>query len=158
MRKRFFQIILTASCLMIFSTFAAAQGSRTSVTASEVTGTFRSYFKGAFKGSFNEINILSTGRGKLKISMDLTYPHTDGRGELTANMGQLEGTANISGDTAVYTSEEYGSCKITIKFVKAGTIRVNQEGDSDCGFGHNVTADGNYTRSSAAKPKFESNL
>ena len=153
MRKRFFQIILAALCLMIFSAFAAAQGSRTSVTASEVTGTFRSYFKGAFKGSFNEIKILSTGRGKLKISMDLTYPHTDGRGELTANMGQLEGTANISGDTAVYTSEEYGSCKITIKFVKAGTIRVDQESGSECGFGHNVTADGTYRKVSSVRPR-----
>ena len=37
------------------------------MAAAEVTGTFRSYFKGKFKGSFNEIKILSTGRCAYKI-------------------------------------------------------------------------------------------
>ena len=44
---------------------------------------------------------------------------------------------------------------ITIKFLKPGTIRVDQEGASACGFGHNVTAAGTYTRSSRVKPNFD---
>ncbi len=75
---------------------------------------------------------------------------------MTANMGSADGTATIVGDTAVYEDNEFGQCKITIKFVKAGTIEVEQEGtDGNCGFGFNVNASGSYKKSSRAKPKFE---
>jgi hypothetical protein len=71
-------------------------------------------------------------------------------------MGTGGGTAKISGDTAIYENNEFGPCKITIKFVKAGTIKVTQEGsDADCGFGHNVTAEGTYKKISSKKPKFD---
>ena len=144
-------IILAGLCAVN----AGAQAARSSVAASEVNGTFRSYFTGKYKGSFNEIKILALGRGKLKIALDLTYPFTDGHGDLSANLGQLTGIAAISGDTAVYASEEFGSCRITIRFVRLGTIRVSQDGGSECGFGHNVTADGTYKKVSSAKPKFK---
>jgi len=144
---------------IVFAGFFAvnfnAQASRASVPASEVNGTFRSYFKGKFKGSYNEIRILALGGGKLKIALDLTYPYKTGIGQLSANLGELTGTANISGDIAVYSSEEFGNCTITLKFVKPGTIKVNQDGGSGCGFGNNVTADGMYTRFNKSKPKFE---
>lgn len=123
------------------------------VSGAEATGSFRSYFKGIYKGSYNEIKILPLGNGKLKIAFSLLYPHQDGTGDLTANTGEASGIAKIDGDTAVYESDEYGVCKITIKFVKLGLIKVSQEG-GDCGFGFNVTADGNYKRASAKKPKF----
>ncbi|HQU86613.1 MAG TPA: hypothetical protein PKY59_26010, partial [Pyrinomonadaceae bacterium] len=72
-----------------------------------------------------------------------------------ANMGQAEGEAEIVGDTATYTSSEFGECKIVIKFVKAGTIDVSQEtSEAECGFGFNVSADGIYKKVSSAKPKF----
>lgn len=125
---------------------------RKAVSAAEVNGTFRSYFTGRFKGSYNEIRILALGKGKLKVAFDLTYPHVNGNGELDANVGSAEGEAEIEGDTAVFTDSEYGECTITIKFVKPGAINVAQEGD--CGFGFNVTADGNYRKASGAKPKF----
>ena len=152
MRNRSFYILLAIWFLAVFSAAAAAQSSRASVPASEVNGTFRSYFHGKFKGSFNEIKTLALGRGKLKIGLDLTYPFTDGTGELSANIGQLTGIEEISGDTAVYSSEEFGVCRITIKFVRLGTIRVDEEG-TNCGFGHNVTAGGSYMRFSKAKPE-----
>ena len=132
----------------------AAQN-RAAVSAAEVNGTFRSNFKGRFKNSFNEIKILALGRGRLKISFELIYPYVTGNGELSANLGEAAGEATIVGDTAVYSSDEYGNCKITIKFVKPGLINVSQEGaDADCGFGHNVTANGSYRKVNAAKPKF----
>jgi hypothetical protein len=128
---------------------------RKSVGETEVNGTFRYYFNGKFKGSYNEIRILALGKGRLRISFDLLYPYVTGSGELSANMGSAEGTAEIVGDTAVYTSEEFDNCSITIKFVRPGTIKVSQEGnDSDCGFGHNVNADGVYRKASNSKPKF----
>jgi len=54
-------------------------------------------------------------------------------GDLIANTGTLDGEAAIKGDTAVYKSRKFGVCEITIKFVKPGTITVEQDGmDSDC--------------------------
>lgn len=150
----FAAVILAGFCSVNLN----GQAARARVSASEVNGTFRSYFKGKYKGSSNEIKILAIGGGKLKIGFDLLYPFTDGNGDLSANLGQLTGIAEISGDTAVYSSEEFGACKITIKFVKLGTIKVDQEGSSGCGFGHNVTAAGTYTRASKMKPKFDPSL
>ena len=151
--------IFLVLCAVVFTSFAAlsaqAQTSRKSVPASEVNGTFQMDFKGKFKGSSNEIKILALGKGRLQIAMDLLYPYIV-RGEMSANMGQLDGEAKIEGDTAVYESTEFGQCRITIKFVQPGTIKVSQEGtDADCGFGHNVMADGTYRRVSSAKPTFE---
>lgn len=156
MSKRLFCLFFAAGCLMMFSTFAAAQKPRPSVPASEVNGTFRMNFTGKFKANSNDIKILALGGGKLHIAMDLVYPYKLRNGEMSANMGQLDGEASITGDTAIYESSEFGPCKITIKFVKPGTIRVSQEGaDFDCGFGHNVMADGTYRKVSGKKPKFE---
>ncbi len=81
---------------------------RKSVGASEVNGTFRSYFKGRFKDSANEIKILALGKGRLKISFELIYPYVTGSGELSANIGEAAGEASIVGDTAVFSSDEAG--------------------------------------------------
>ena len=154
MRKQINRALIAAFCLMMFSALAAAQTSRKSVPASEVNGTFRMNFKGKFKGSSNEIKILALGGGKLHIAMDLIYPYIV-KGELSANTGELDGKASIEGDAAVYESAEFGPCKITIKFLKPGTIKVSQDGtDADCGFGHNVSSDGTYVKVSSKKPKF----
>lgn len=151
MKKTLFLLILLTICFAgnIF-------GQRKSVSAKEVTGTFRMNFTGKFKDFSNEIKISSIGSGKVKVSFELVYPHFDGSGNPSPNMGNAEGIAKISGDTAVYENNEFGSCKITIKFVKVGIIKVTQEdSDADCGFGHNVSASGTYKKISSKKPKFE---
>jgi hypothetical protein len=75
---------------------------------------------------------------------------------MSANLGQLEGEADIKGDTAVYSSDEFGPCRITIRFLRPGTIKVTQQSDgAGCGFGHRVTADGTYKKTSNKKPNFE---
>jgi hypothetical protein len=155
--KRQICLTLTAIIVAAFLGHAVnAQTSRKSVSGAEVTGTFRYAFTGKFRRDYNEIKILALGKGKLKVSFDLLYPFIDGNGEKSANMGQLDGTAKIVGDTATLTSTEFGPCTITIKFVRPGTIRVAQEGDdAACGFGHNVTADGTYKKVSSARPNFK---
>ena len=149
-----FSAIFAILSFAVFATQTNAQTRRT-VSASEVNGTFRDYFEGKYKGNFNEIKIRALGKGKLRVAFQLIYPHTDSNGELTANTGEASGTATIEGDTAVFSPDENGQCKITIKFVKRGVIKVEQSGvDSECGFGFNVSADGTYKKSSSAKPKF----
>lgn len=151
--KRAFLFIIGS---LLLAAPVIAQTSRKSVSAAEVTGTFRHTFAGKFRGSSSDIMILALGKGKIKIAFDLIYPYVDRAGELEANIGQVQGAAKIAGDTAVFSSSEFGQCTITIKFVRAGTIKVSQEGDSaGCGFGHNVMADGTYKKVSSRKPKFE---
>ena len=152
MRREITRLLIAIVCLMTLAAVAAAQKSRASVPASEVNGTFRMNFTGKYKGSFDEIKIFALGGGRLRVAMDLLYPYTV-KGDLMANIGELDGEAIIKGDTAIYASSESGKCTITIKFVRPGTIKVSQEGD--CGFGHNVIADGTYHKVSSAKPKFE---
>jgi hypothetical protein len=153
--------ILLTLCGILFGAAAAGQVAgqtrRASVPASEVNGTFRMNFTGKYRGNYNEIKILALGKGRLHLAMDLTYPYTMANGELTANVGQLDGEASIDRDTAVYTSED-GACRITIRFVRPGTIEVKQvASDGGCGFGHNVFAGGTYRKVSSARPRFDSN-
>ena len=148
------KLFIFLSIFFAFSSIVLAQ--RTSVSGKEVTGTFRSYFKGKYKGNYNQVKILAIGDGKLKVGFDLTYPHTDNTGQLTANTGVASGTAEITGDTAIFKPDGTEKCTITIKFVKLGQIKITEDGsDSGCGFGFNVTSDGTYTKVSGAKPKFE---
>lgn len=151
--------VLAFSCLMLFWIPASAQKSRPSVSGAEVTGTFKMSFIGRkYKDLSNDLMIQALGGGRLHIAFDLVYPYTLRNGEVSVNMGSLEGEASIIGDTAIYESTEFGSCKITIKFVTPGQVKVTQSGsDADCGFGHNVFAQGNYRKVSSRKPVFDSN-
>lgn len=146
MKKVFFASIV----FFAFCSSGVAQTSRKSIGAAEANGTYRQCFTGKFKGTCSEINILALGKGKLRVSFDLVFPHLDAENQPTANVGFADGEAAISGDTAIYTKDE---CKITIQFVKPGRIKVEQNDDA-CGFGYNVWADGAYKKTSSAKPKF----
>ena len=155
MRKQIPFVLSAVLCLMMFSVFAAAQRPRASVSAAEVNGTYKMNFQGKFKKFSNEVKILALGGGKIRFALDLVYPYSLRNGEDMVNMGGLDEEAAISGDKAVYESKDQ-SCKITIRFVKPGTIKVDQDGsDGQCGFGHNVFADGTYLKVSGKKPKFE---
>lgn len=143
--------------MMLFSASAYAQNSRASVSGAEVTGTFKMSFIGKkYKDFSNQLEIQALGGGKLKFAFDLVYPYTLKNGEVSVNMGGLSGEIDIKGDTAIYQSSEYGDCKITIKFVRPGEVKVTQDGsDGTCGFGHNVTSQGTYKKVNSKKPKFE---
>ncbi|WP_419420522.1 hypothetical protein ACNVED_04265 [Legionella sp. D16C41] len=143
MNKRILKNTLV-TILMTFSVSGFAEPHRASVSKEEVNGTFAMPFPAPHQDVANTLTIHALGGGKLKISFNLIYPY-EVNGELQANTGELSGVATIEGDTAIYSSSEYGTCKITITFVKPGQLTVNQEGaDFDCGFGHNVYANGTY--------------
>lgn len=138
-----FRSVLFGLCILS-PTLAIADTHRDSVSKQEVNGTFSMNFSGPYKDMSNTLQIKALGGGKINIAFDLAYPY-EVNGELMANTGQLSGVANIKGDTAVYHNEDMENCTITITFVKHGMLTVKQDGsDFDCGFGHNVTADGIY--------------
>jgi len=155
MQKSIFSLFVVFGLTIVFALGASAQTSRKSVSAAEVNGTFRMNFQGKFRKFSNTIKILALGGGKIRFEMDLVFPYTMRSGEPMINMGGLDAEADIEADVAEYTSED-GKCKMTIKFVRAGTIKVTQDGSSAaCGFGHNVMAEGTYTKVSGKKPTFE---
>lgn len=126
----------------------AQSQNRKAVSGAEVTGTFRD-------ASGSEFSILALGKGKLRVSFSGVYTYKMANGELMANVGEARGEAEIAGDTAIFKPDETENCAITIKFLPVRRIKVTQKGtDADCGFGHNVSADGNYKKISSAKPKF----
>ena len=102
------KLLVLAILIFTFSRMDANAQSRKAVSAAEVNGTFRSYFGGKFKGSYNEIKILALGKGRLRVSFGLIYPYVIDTGEMSANMGEALGEATIEGDTAIFTSEEFG--------------------------------------------------
>lgn len=146
---------------IFFLLFVCADASysqtRKAVGTAEINGTFRDYFDAASKRNFNEIKILSTGKNKLKVSFSLLYPDPAAGADGAGNTGSAEGEAVISGNTAIFSPRDFQQCRITLKFVKPGQIKVTQKGnDTDCGFGANVSATGTYKRVSAVKPNFKS--
>lgn len=147
---------LSVITFWLFVCIGASSGNfaqRKAVSGAEVTGTFRYYFTGKFKDSYNEILIQALGGNRLKIEMSLVYPYESSAG-LMVNLGSASGEALIQGDTAVFAPEDGASCKITLKFSKPGTLIITTENGVECGFGHNVSADGTYKKTSGAKPKF----
>ena len=65
MRKQKFCLVFAMAVLMLASAAAVAQTSRSSVSASEVNGTFKMNFTGKFKKFSNEIKILALGNIKV---------------------------------------------------------------------------------------------
>lgn len=155
-KLKIFTIVGAFLALFVCADTNLAQ-TRKSVGTAEINGTFRDYFDSQNKKSFNEIKILSTGKGKLKVSFNLIYPDLAAGGGNVGNSGSADGAATLTGNTAVFSPSGFDECRITIRFVKPGQIEVAQKGnDTDCGFGANVSASGTYKKSGGAKPKFKS--
>lgn len=120
-----------------------ASGGGKIVTSAQVNGTWRSR-NGEFK-------IWALGNQKLKIEFSGVYKYNSPQGPM-ANTGEGSGIAHIDGDTAVFKPEvSEAECAITMKFSE-GKLHVSQVGI--CGFGFNVTAEGEYRHVSRTKPKF----
>jgi hypothetical protein len=141
--KRILTLIACLTALLALTGTARAQNPRI-VTARQANGVYSSYD--------NEIRILAIGNNKLKVQFDGVY-HTISK---SVNTGSASGEATIEGNVAVLELPEFGPCKITMVFLRNNRLKVTQEGDSpDCGFGHNVRADGTYRKIRGGKPKFE---
>lgn len=144
-------LLFSGVLIFIFSFSLTAEiiaQTRKSVSGTEVTGTFRDV-------SGSEFKILALGRGKLRVSFSGVYNYKMANSELMANVGEARGTAEIAGDTAIFKPLETEKCTMTMKFLRGGRLKVSQDGiDADCGFGVNVSADGDYKKTSNARPKF----
>jgi hypothetical protein len=139
----FISCLVTAPVMLAQTPPQSGTGSKI-VTAAQINGTWR------FR--HNEFKLLALGHQKIKVQFSGVYEYKSPQGP-TANLGDGSGIADIEGDTITFRPEgAEPECAITMKYA-GGKLRVSQVGI--CGFGHNVTADGVYTRSSRAKPKFD---
>jgi hypothetical protein len=101
----------------------------------------------------NQPPLPALGHGKLKVQLALIYEFKSGEGPM-ANLGDASGEATIENDIAVFVPEGFGDCKITMTFLPNGKLKVEQQGE-ECGFGHNVRAEGTFRKISSHKPKFD---
>jgi hypothetical protein len=77
------------------------------------------------------------------------------RGAPSHNMGFLEGTLAVEGGRATWRSPDE-ACAIAFAFARETVVLKQERGsDADCGFGHAVSADGTYRRTSRKKPKLD---
>ena len=117
------------------------------VTAAQVNGTWRT--------KHSEFKLWALGGQKIKVEFSGVYEYKTVGGPM-ANTGEGWGIAHIEGDTATFKPEvSEPECEITMKFT-SGRLKVSQVGI--CGFGHNVTAEGDYRRVSRSRPKFRKEL
>ena len=113
------------------------------VTAAQANGVYR-YYKSEFR-------VLALGHNKLKVQFDGIYMTV----AKSPNMGYAMGEAIIDGNIATFKPAGFERCEITLVFLP-GKLKVVQEGgDFDCGFGHNVLATGTYRKIRSGKPKFQ---
>ena len=143
MSKAFLLLLISATCTFAQETTQNKPNTQKVVTASQVNGIYRYYQ--------SEFRILALGHNKLKVQFDGAYMTVSG----TPNLGTATGEAVIDGNVATFKPEETQQCEITLVFLP-NKLKVEQTGsDADCGFGHNVYANGTYRKIKSGKPKFE---
>ncbi|PYS46775.1 MAG: hypothetical protein DMF68_18060 [Acidobacteria bacterium] len=109
---------------------------------------------GTYRTRWSEFKVQALGVNRIHVRFDGSYQYKV-RGELTANTGTADGMVTLKDNAATFVPEGTTGCSINLKFV-GNKLVVKQTGsDSDCGFGHNVTADGTYIKRSSRPPKFE---
>ncbi len=92
--------------------------------------------------------IISKKSGKYHLIFDGLYPGLMGMYN-GPNMGSLEGDVIIANNKGVFhqqeegSTDDFGQCEVSMNF-GADTLTTSVKGD--CGFGHNVSADGKYLR------------
>ncbi|MCA1850594.1 MAG: hypothetical protein LC672_06005, partial [Acidobacteria bacterium] len=109
---------------------------------------------GTYRNRPAELKIQALGVNRLRVQFSGTYEYKV-RGEWTANLGTADAVTTLKGDTAVFVPQDTEGCSITLKFAGRKLIVTQSGTDADCGFGHNVSAQGTYTKRSSRPPKFE---
>ncbi len=118
----------------------AVTGKPHKMTVPGVTGTYD-------RGGDGTLEVIETSGGKLRFHWDGTWnPPGASPDEGRAHVGTLGGTATIRNGTAVYDQD---GCRLTLTFGKDGVAIEQKEKDfGSCAFGMNVTARGEYARTS----------
>jgi hypothetical protein len=109
---------------------------------------------GTYRNRWSEFKIQALGVNRLHVRFDGTYQYK-ANGEMTANTGTGDGMTTLKGNVAIFVPQDTKGCSISLTFVGQKLIVKQTGSDADCGFGHNVTADGTYIKRSNQPPKFD---
>ncbi len=135
-------VVFSISSILVASSIVATQ-SRRSVTPAQING--------VYKSGRNDFRVLALGHNKLKVQFNGEWMTRYGY----PNIGEAIGEATIVGNVATFVPGDTKNCKITMTFLPPNKMIVAQEGtDAECGFGHNVMADGTYRRTKAGRPRW----
>ena len=132
-----------SSFFLLGSLVTSGQSPRRVVTAAQING--------VYKSDRNDFRVLALGHNKLQVQFNGEWMTRYGY----PNIGEAIGEATIDGNVVTFVPGETKNCKITMTFLPPNKMVVTQEGtDAECGFGHNVMADGKYRRVKAGRPKW----
>ena len=70
------------------------------------------------------------------------------------NTGWIEGTVDLKNGKGVFRSREFGECAIAFEFKDRSVRLTHPDMLVECGFGHNVFAEGTLLRKSRVPPEF----
>ncbi len=105
------------------------------------------YVQYAGRGAWQTIVVMPASSGKIEFCFSGLWWGGGAKGP--SGTGNLRATVPLHENRAEYSSNEFGSCRISLEF-SADELEATQTGSgSDCGFGHNVTASGTFERISA---------
>ncbi len=114
----------------------AVEGKPHPVAPQGLTGTY-----GLIKDPDSTIEIRQLPDGRLRFHLQALWKGPTWK-EYGPHIGEAEGVVELEKDLALYKEE---GCVLAMTFA-GDTVTINQQGD--CGFGHNVRADGTYRRTS----------
>ena len=145
-------LLFVALLLLMFAlhpSTSRAQSSQVVLHYKDVVGTYTDRSTGSV------FSIDRAPNGMLSIDFEGVYPIRTPDGGRSANIGSASGTAKLIGDTAIFKPGETTGCTIKLVFKPRKLIVTQQGNDTDCGFGHNVSADGTYKLTSRRAQKFD---
>ncbi|HVW27952.1 MAG TPA: hypothetical protein VHC69_21460 [Polyangiaceae bacterium] len=132
---------LLAGCLALFCVLLPRAVTAAAAPSPEQLEGIYVYRAGS---SHKEVHVAYMGKGKAKVSFDLSLSGA------SPAIGTLAGDATIVGDVATYRN---GACAIAMRFEPGNRLNVTQTGSpADCGFGNRVTADGEYAKTRGGQP------
>src|ERR1051326_7024360 len=136
-------LLLSVICLVSFQ-LASAKTRTTPSARAKVPQKARG-LTGTYRNRWSEFKIQALGVNRLHVQFNGTYPYK-ANGEMTANTGTGDAMTTLKGNVAIFVPQGTTACSITLTFVGQKLIVKQTGSDADCGFGHNVTADGTYIK------------
>lgn len=145
-------LLLSLICLVCFQVVEAKKSPE--LAASSLAQVKAKRFTGTYRSRSGEFKIQALGVNRLHVQFNGTYEYKVNR-ELMANTGTADGMTRLNGNVAMFVPPETQGCSIRLKFFGNKLIVKQTGSDSDCGFGHNVVADGTYIKRSNRPPNFD---
>jgi hypothetical protein len=116
----------------------AITGAPRMIAARPYTGT---YYRD--DGSQSSVDVQEMGGGRLRFSLLATWGAPDSA--FGPNLGEAQGVVELRDGAGVF---ERAGCRLELRFGAPGSGALHVDESGDCGFGHNVTARGDYHRTS----------